>query len=72
MAKKTKWRKLLAITLAASMVLGLANMSSLVAAAAGGDDSAVQTVTAVSYTHLRCVRLAVHRTASRKEKLEVA
>ncbi len=47
MAKKTKWRKLLAITLAASMVLGLANMSSLVAAAAGGDDSAVQTVTEI-------------------------
>lgn len=39
MAKKTKWRKLLAVTLAASMVLGLANMSSLVAIAAGEGES---------------------------------
>lgn len=39
MAKKKKWRKLLAVTLAASMVLGLANMSSLVAIAAGEGES---------------------------------
>lgn len=41
MAKKKKWRKLLAVTLAASMVLGLANMSSLVAIAAGEGESTI-------------------------------